>query len=126
MTTMQVGKRLVELCQANKHMEAIDELYHQDIDSIEAGGGSEKMPAHQKGVQAVRAKANWWFSNHIIHGGTAKGPFPHGDRFAVIFTMDITPLAGPMKDKRFQMEEVGLYTVANGMIVKEEFFYAMG
>lgn len=124
MTTMQVGKRLVELCQADKHMQAIQELYSKDIESIEPMG-DPSMPAHQKGIDAVLAKANWWFSNHIVHGGTCKGPFPHGDRFAVAFNYDITPLAGPMKDKRMLMEEVALYTVAHGKIVKEEFFYGM-
>ena len=28
--------------------------------------------------------------------------------------------------QRFQMEEAGLYTVKDGAIVREEFFYAMG
>ena len=28
--------------------------------------------------------------------GDAQGPFPHDDRFIVVFTMDVTPKAGPM------------------------------
>jgi len=30
-----------------------------------------------------------------------------------------------MKGKRMQMDETGLYTVKNGKIAQEEFFYAM-
>ena len=30
-----------------------------------------------------------------------------------------------MKDKRMKLEEAGLYTVKDGKVVKEEFFYAM-
>jgi ketosteroid isomerase-like protein len=29
-------------------------------------------------------------------------------------------------NKRFTMDEAALYTVANGKVVKEEFFYTMG
>lgn len=54
-----------------------------------------------------------------------RGPFPHGDRFIVYFSFDVTPKDGPMQGKRFQMDEAGLYTVVDGNIVKEEFFYHM-
>ena len=54
---------------------------------------------------------------------TKGGPFPHGnDRFCVMFDYDVT---NKPSGQRFQMEEVGLYTVADGKISKEEFFYAM-
>ena len=45
-----------------------------------------------------------------------------GSHFAVTFKMDITfkPAA-----RRFQMEEIALYKVADGKIVYEEFFYSM-
>jgi len=43
----------------------------------------------------------------------------------VYFSFDVTPKDGPMQGKRFQMDEAGLYTVVDGNIVKEEFFYHM-
>ena len=61
-----------------------------------------------------------------IHGFTANGPFPHGDRFIVHYRMDVTPKEGPMKGHRMQVEEAGLYTVRDGKVVQEEFFYHMG
>ena len=88
--------------------------------------GSPEMPAEMKGLDTIRKKNEWWFANNELHGGEVKGPFPNGDRFAVIFNYDVTAKAGPMAGKRFQMEEVGLYTVEGGKIVKEEFFYAVG
>ena len=42
------------------------------------------------------------------------------DRFALIFDMDVT---NRETGQRMQMREVGLYTVADGKIVREEFFY---
>ena len=68
----------------------------------------------------------WWLKSHEIHSDEARGPFPHGDRFIVYFKFDVTPKEGAMKGKRMQMDEAGLYTVKNGKIVEEEFFYHMG
>ena len=38
---------------------------------------------------------------------------------------DVTPTSGPHKGKRMQLDEAGLYTVRDGKIVQEEFFYDM-
>lgn len=123
--TLAVGKKLVELCKAGKNAEAIDTLYSPDIVSIEAGappGGS----ARSEGLAAVKGKSEWWANNHEVHSGEAVGPFPNGDRFIVRFTYDVTAKAGPMAGKRFTMDEAGLYTVKDGKVVEEEFFYSMG
>lgn len=125
MTTDEIGRKLVTLCQEGKNLEALDTLYAKDAETIEAMG-SPDMPAKMQGVDAIRKKGEWWFANHEIHGGSTKGPFPNGDRFAVIYAFDVTPKTGAMAGKRMQMEEVGLYTVRDGKIVKEEFFYSMG
>ena len=125
MGTMEVGQKLVGLCQQGKNLEALDTLYNKDVESIEAMAMPE-MPARTKGVGALKKKNEWWFANNEVHGGTARGPFPHGDRFAVIFSFDVTPKSGPNAGKRMQMDEVALYTVRGGKIVKEEFFYGMG
>jgi ketosteroid isomerase-like protein len=124
-TTIQVGKRLVELCRQGKFMEAMDTLYSPNIVSIEARS-SPSMPARTEGVKAVRGKGEWWEANHEVHSGKAEGPWPHGDRFIVRFSFDITAKAGPMAGKRMQLEEAALYTVKDGKIVQEEFFYDMG
>jgi ketosteroid isomerase-like protein len=125
MTTDEIGRKLVSLCKEGKNLDALGSLYSKDAESVEAMG-SEQVPARMKGVDAIKKKNEWWFANHQIHGGTARGPFPNGDRFAVIFTFDVTPKAGPMAGKRMQMEEVAVYTVEGGKIAREEFFYAMG
>ncbi|MEM7646965.1 MAG: nuclear transport factor 2 family protein, partial [Pseudomonadota bacterium] len=59
-----------------------------------------------------------------LHDGKVQGPFPHGDdRFAVLMSFDVT--FKPTGD-RMQLEEVGVFTVDNGKVTKEEFFYHMG
>lgn len=125
METREVGKRLVELCNQGKNMEAIEELYSDGIVSIEAQG-DEQMPKKMEGIEAIKGKNKWWEENHEVHSASAAGPFPHDDRFAVMFDIDVTPTSGPYEGNRMQMKEVGLYTVEDGKIAKEEFFYDMG
>ena len=122
--TMEVGRKLVELCNQGKNLDAIDTLYSKDIVSIEVRG-DEKMPARMQGIDAIRGKNQWWLDNHEVHGGETKGPFPHGERFIAYMKYDVTPKVGPFAGKRMQFEEAGLYTVRDGKVVQEEFFYDM-
>jgi ketosteroid isomerase-like protein len=76
------------------------------------------------GLAAIKGKHAWWQDNFEMHGGDVDGPFPHGDdRFAVIFEVDATMKA---TGQRSRMREVAVYHVKDGLIVREEFFYAMG
>jgi ketosteroid isomerase-like protein len=43
----------------------------------------------------------------------------------VRFKFDVTAKSGPMAGKRFVMDEAALYTVKDGKVVHEEFFYSM-
>jgi len=124
-STMEVVQELVASCKAGKNLDAVNALYAQDVESSEVHSMPE-FPQTMKGIDAIRKKNQWWVENHEIHGGDALGPWPHGDRFIVHFKFDVTAKTGPMAGKRMQMEEAGLYTVKNGKIVKEEFFYHMG
>jgi hypothetical protein len=77
------------------------------------------------GLEAIRGKNEWWVANHTIHSSDIKGPFPNGERFSVIFNYVVSPKIGPMVGKKIRMEEVALYTVSDGKITREEFFYDM-
>ena len=44
-------------------------------------------------------------------------------RFAVFFRFDVT---NKPSQRRISMEEVGLFTIENGQIASEEFFYSSG
>ena len=124
MNAHEIGKKLVALVKQGKNLEAINELYSNDIVSVEVGSPPGQDRA-RSGIETVRAKSVWWQATHIIHSAEVHGPFPHGDdKFAVRFIFDIT--AKHMGDKRFTMEEIGVLQVANDKVVREEFFYAMG
>lgn len=121
MTTLEIAKKLVELCSAGKNEEAKTSLYSSDIVSVEAGAAPGQSP-ESVGLDKVLAKGKWWTDNHTIHSAKVEGPWPQGDRFVVRFTYDITQ---KQSGNRITMDEVGLYTVKGDKIVREEFFYAM-
>lgn len=123
--TLTVGKKLVSLCREGKNLEAVESLYSPDIVSIEAMGDAS-MPARMEGLDAIKGKNDWWMKNHEVHSAIAEGPWPHGDRFIVRFKYDVTPKAGPMNGQRMTMDETALYTVKDGKITQEEFFYNTG
>ena len=123
MDTKEVAEKLFALCQEGKNLDAINTLYSENIVSVEAVG-DEQMPAIMKGIEAIRGKNQWWFENHEIHSAEVRGPFPNEDRFALIFNFEISPKVGPAAGKIIKMEEVGLYTVEDGKITREEYYYA--
>ena len=121
MSSADVAKRYVELVKEHKNEECLKELFAPDAVSVEAGAppGQERTA---RGLDAIRAKSKWWADNHTVHGGTVDGPYPHDDRFAVRFSFDVT---FKPQNRRFSMNEIGVFTVKVGKIVKEEFFYSM-
>lgn len=118
---LEIGKKLVDYCKKNQPLKAVEELYSDQIESQEAME-SPGMPSHMRGLEAIRKKNKQWEETMEIHSSQVDGPFPLGDRFAVHFKYDTTD---KKTNQRWQMEEVGLYTVKDGKIIKEEFFYTM-
>jgi hypothetical protein len=117
-TTQEVANRLNELFKENKWAEIQAELFSEDATSVE--------PAHAKGLQTVTGldnikKKGEEFNAMVeeVHGGWVGDPIVGGNFIAVSMGMDIT-----MKGAgRIKMEEIALYEVKDGKIVREEFFY---
>lgn len=122
MSTKDISDKYVELCKAGKGEECVNTLFSKDAVSVEAGS-PPGLDRTAKGLEAIHAKSKWWQENHIVHSAEIQGPYPHDDRFAVRFTYDVT---NKPSGKRFQMDEIGLFTIENGKITREEFFYSMG
>lgn len=118
MTNVEAIKTFTDLLKAGKHEEAAWQFNAPDIVSIEA---MEGPMARIEGTAAVRAKSEWWYANHEVHGVTTEGPFMNGDQFAVIFDMDLTTKA---TGQRTQGREIGLYTMKDGKVVEEKFYYS--
>jgi ketosteroid isomerase-like protein len=123
MNTLDIAKKYVELCSAHQNHIILETLFSPDVVSVEAGAPPGAASAETKGVKAVAEKGKAWMENHEVHSSRVEGPWPHGDRFIVRFSYDLT---NKPSGRRFSMEEAALFTVAGGKIVREEFFYAMG
>ena len=122
MNTEQVAQKVVELVSKQAWHEALDTLYDKDIVSVEARTMDGSSP-ETKGKDGVRGKVDWWLENMQVHSFKANGPFVAHDRFVVQYDADVTD---KNSKKRFQLSEVGVYTVKNGKIVREEFLPRSG
>ena len=122
MKTEEVAAKLVDLCRKGEWMNAIDTLYASDIVSVEAHE-MENMPAEMRGLDQVRGKTKWWEENMEVHSAKISGPFVARDTFVVQFDVDVTEKASK---KRSQMSEVGIYTVKEGKVAREEFLPLAG
>lgn len=118
--TQQVADRYVELCRQGRNIEAIDELYHDDIVSCEMDnwpGG----PTRVQGIKQVVEKNEQWFDSvEEMHNGVISDPIVAGNHFTVKMEYDVT-----FKEHgRRHMEELAVFELDdNGKIVKEQFFY---
>jgi ketosteroid isomerase-like protein len=119
MTLSEVASELVAGCREGRARANLQKLYAPDAVSVEAADFGNGRETH--GLAGIDGKHQWWEDNHTVTGGSVEGPFLHGDdRFAVRFTAEGTSKAD---GKAFSMTEVAVYHVANGKIVREEFFY---
>ena len=107
------------LCRAGRNLDGISRLYSPNIVCIEPVG-NEQMPAQMQGIDAIRGKNEWWFENNEVHSAEVNGPFVGDRQVAVHYNYETTfKPAG----QRMKMSEMALYTVKDGKIVREEFFY---
>jgi hypothetical protein len=120
-TTQEVADGLVKLCSQGKFDEATNTYYSPEIVSVEAGAPPGQS-RESKGIDAVKAKGEWWVANHDVHSVKVEGPLVAASHFAVTFKLDVT---FKPEGRRFQMEEIAVYKVVDGQIVYEQFFYNM-
>jgi ketosteroid isomerase-like protein len=116
MSTQEIANDLVALCRQGKFDESGEKYWADDVISVEFGG---ENPVSQ-GKDAARAKGQWFMGAHDIHGVTVEGPWVNGEQFVVRFGLDMT---NKESGQRMKMEEAALYTVRDGKIAEERFFY---
>ncbi len=109
-----VAQGLVALCREGKFHEAMETYYGENIVSVEGDGQTAE------GLDAIRAKSEWWNANFEVHSAKVHGPFVSASGFSVIFDLDVTDKT---KNQRMAMEEVAVYDVEDGKIIREEFYY---
>lgn len=119
MTTQEVANRYYELAQKGQLEQIQDELYSPDAVSIEPENYS-KLPLRVEGIEAMRQKEQKFYQSfEEMHGGTCGEPLVSGFYFACAQSMDVTIKGQQRKNK----EQLGVFEVADGKIVTEQFFY---
>ncbi len=116
MTSREIAQAFTDLCRKGEFEQAGRVHWSDDIVSREPMAGEM---AEIRGRKGVEGKGKWWYENHDVHSVQVEGPYVHGDQFVVRFKMEVTPKGG----SRTNMDEVGLYTVRNGKVAEETFFF---
>ena len=118
MNTQEIANRLAELCRQGKYEAAQKELYSSDAVSIEPDDSPGLKTV--KGLEAIIEKGHQFQSMvEAVHSSTITDPIVAGNNFAVAAILDIT-MKGP---GRVLMQELAVYEVKDGKIIKEQFFY---
>lgn len=118
MTTQEVANRLVALCREGKHQQVVKELYAPDIVSVEPEGVPNRMV---QGLEAIAAKGEKFESMlEKVNTSIISDPIVAENFFSCSMLMNVHFKGNP---NAIDMDEVCVYTVNNGKIVREEFFY---
>jgi hypothetical protein len=114
MESRQVADRLVALCRTGKFVEAIEELYADDVRQYENGG--EPIAGRGTLVKACQG----WLDSRVVHTTEILGTHVVGDTVVLELEYDVTPHA---THERHQWCEAGVYRIAGGKIADVRFYY---
>jgi len=121
MNAQEVANRLVQLCRNGKDIDAINELYDDNIVSIEPDGSP--MAGKTIGKEAVLESTNRWHNSvEQLHSSRVSEPIVSGNFFACTMSFDAT-FKGQARNT---MDELCVYEVNDGRIVTSQFFYNTG
>lgn len=118
MNTQEVANKYVELLRKGAFDEVEKELYADNIVSLEPKGAN--IPERLEGIDA-KLKKSQEFNDTVeeFHNNEVSDPIVAENFFSCTMNMDVT-----MKGfGRINMEEVCVFEVQNGKIVKEQFFF---
>ena len=117
-TTQEVATRFDQLAQQEKWFEIQDELFADNVRSVEPP--TAKHLTNAEGKAAVRKKADDWIKRvEQLHSSYTTTPVAGGNYFSAGRVLDITVKGLG----RIKIDEIMLYEVKDGKIVLEQFFY---
>jgi hypothetical protein len=118
MTTQEVANRYNKLAQAEKWFEIQDEFFAENVKSIDPP--DSPYFGYAEGKAAVRKKGED-FTKGIsgVHHLFTSEPLVAGNFFSVGREVDVTT----QEHGRIQINQIMLYEVKDGKIIREQFFY---
>jgi hypothetical protein len=118
LTTLEVAARFNELAKQEKWFEIQDELFADNVKSIDPP--NSPYFSYAEGKAAVRKKGEDFVKRiEAAHRRHTTEPVIAGNHFAVGREVDITVQG----HGRIQISEIMLYEVKDGEIISEQFFY---
>ena len=119
MTTEQVAKRYYELIQQHQYEQIQNELYTPNAISIEPENDSN-LPLVVEDIEALRQKEGLFFSQvDQMFGSYMSETVVSTFFFSMMTGMDVK-MKGKQRKKK---EQLCVFEVRDGKIVKEQFFY---
>lgn len=119
MTTEEVAKRYYELIQRHQYEQIQNELYAPNAVSIEPKNDSN-LPLIVEGIEALRQKEGLFFSQvDEMFGSYMSETVVSTFFFSMMTGMDVK-MKGKQRKKK---EQICVFEVRDGKIVKEQFFY---
>jgi hypothetical protein len=121
MTTQEIATRYQEMMTQRKFVEIQDTFYHQDVVCQEMEKAAAMgMAVNTNGLEAVKAKGIARRATiETLHSYSCSEPLVAGEFFSVVLKQELTYKGKP----RLSIEEIGIFQVKDGKIVKEQFFY---
>jgi hypothetical protein len=121
MTTQEVAAHYHDLMSQRKFIEIQETLYDENVLCQEPEkAASMGMAIITNGREAVKAKGiARRAAIDTLHSYSCSEPIVAGDFFSVVIKQEVTFKGKP----RLTLEEVGVFEVKNGRVIKEQFFY---
>jgi SnoaL-like protein len=115
---LEVALQFTELLRSGNSAEVEERWLASGIESVEGHGASMSW----KGKKNVLAKYRDWEAQNEFVDSTIEGPWVGATGFAVRFVGQVLDKA---TGERHPMEEIAVYTVRDGKVVREEFHFAV-
>jgi hypothetical protein len=121
MTTQEIATHYQEMMTQRKFVEIQDTFYDQNVVCQEMEKAAAMgMAVITNGLEAVKAKGIARRATiETMHSYYCSEPIVAGEFFSVVLKQELTFKGKP----RMAVEEIGVFQVKDGKIIKEQFFY---
>lgn len=119
MPPLDVARTVLDLLAASRFDEVESKWLAPSLESVEGAG----VALAWRGKKAVLAKYRAWEADHEVHESQIEGPWVGATGFCLKWKIDVTQKS---TGQRHKMEEIAVYSVRDGKIVREEFHYRVG
>jgi hypothetical protein len=116
----EIANDYITMMAAGEILAAAEKYWASDIVALEPNQTEKSDPVIAIGKPAALARLANWLEANAISELLIDGPFITGDQFALFIDMEITRHATGIRQP---FSEIATYTVREGQIVEERFFY---